>query len=128
MRLSSDTLQKAAGGAEHQLLERLTLARPHLQLAHSHPVLERSPALELLPRLSQLCHLQILPASAPTAPSFAFSALPNPDPQACGESFSSVGHSTGSDNSGAGGEGKGEWCDGAVKSKVYGYGVGEMLQ
>lgn len=90
VRLSSDTLQMAPlpSPAEHQLLERLPhpcagsvlAARLHLQLARSHPVLECSPAFELLPRLSQPHHLQILPASAPTAPSVTSKRFPSLSP------------------------------------------------
>lgn len=93
VRLSSDTADAGRLAGRRAGLSiscwSASLARPPLQLARSHPVLERSPARELLPRLSQLRHLQIHPASAPTAPGFAFSALPNPDPQACSESCSS---------------------------------------
>lgn len=77
--------------AELQPLEFLTLARLHLQLAHSQPVLECSPALELVPRLSQPHHLQTLSVSAPqppASPTLYFQMIPKPD-DLSGESCSS---------------------------------------
>lgn len=77
--------------AELQPLECLTLARLHLQLARSQPVLECSPALELVPRLSQPHHPQTLPVSAlqpPASPTLHFQMIPKPD-DLSGESCSS---------------------------------------